>query len=166
MKWREEFRRIERERRAAVQSFKAAVAASDHVALANAIREVEVKGAWAPALRACKGLDPSDDFRSRFLRVWNMGGDGIRSDTNDDIALFVGLRALLPKYRGEDATLYRGDCMANRRRRTYGMSWTRDIDIARQFAEMYQPFHEGGAVILMAQVPRAAILCAVHDEED
>lgn len=159
-------RSFERDRRRAVAMFKNAVCASDHAGLGAAIEQVEAKGAWAVAMRACKGLDPSDDFRARFMRVWHMGGDGIRSETNDDIALMTGLRALLPKYSGGDVVLYRGDCFANRRHRTYGMSWTRDIEIARQFAEMYQPFHEGGAVLLKVHAPKEAIICAVHEDDE
>ena len=92
--------------------------------------------------------DVPNEFRERFLRgPWLVEGDHIRSEVSDDLILLDGLWSLLPRYRGPALILFRGDSMYNRQRRTYGVSWTESIEVARQYAErgLWRTF-KGGSV--------------------
>ena len=80
------------------------------------------------------------------------------ASVTDDIALATGLRALLPPYRGGGVTLYRSEGFPNRRRRTYGLSWTSDIRVARAFAESRAATYQGGAVLLRTFAPASAVI--------
>ena len=57
--------------------------------------------------------------------------------------------------------------MYNRQRRTYGVSWTESIEVARQYAErgLWRTF-KGGSVLLEAMAPPEAIVCAPAMFED
>ena len=84
--------------------------------------------------------------------------------------LAKALRVLLPPGEQVDRplTLYRGAGYREHARRIYGFSWTRSIDIAKQFASHWNG--EDGSVVLRATVPPAAILHARaksdHYDED
>src|SRR5262245_51916892 len=107
----------------------------------------------------------SPDMRAGWLRVWTKFGDDIRSEIQDDRVLIDGLRALLPPYRGPGLTLYRGDSAYNRRRRSYGPSWTSSRDAAEHFATGFWQSFVGGSVLLQTNAPPDAIVCApgLHD---
>lgn len=75
-----------------------------------------------------------DEIRQAFLRLWLRYGDGIRQETDNDLALAAGLRMLLPSYEGPPVRLYRGEGARNRKYRTYGLSWTTDRVVAESFA--------------------------------
>jgi len=52
----------------------------------------------------------------------------------------------------------------NRRRRTYGVSWSRSREVAAAFAQnLFQRTCEGGSVLLETDAPRAAIISAIKD---
>jgi hypothetical protein len=117
----------------------------------------------AKAFRAIgrgRGRGAPDAFRRAFAELWIVNGDDIRDQVNDDLALIGALRQLLPPYRGGPLTLYRGDSAFNRRRRTYGHSWTSSLDTARGFAYGVWRAFDGGSVVLKSIVPPAAIICA------
>jgi hypothetical protein len=62
---------------------------------------------------------------------------------------------------------YRGDQAGNRRRRTYGMCWSANRDVADSFAQ--RPScrgHELGSVLLETFAEPEAIICAVHAAAD
>jgi hypothetical protein len=62
-----------------------------------------------------------------------------------------------------DALLqYRGDSAWNRRRRTYGLSWTASREIAAGFAQGIWQTFDGGSVLLETDAPTAAVMCALH----
>jgi hypothetical protein len=61
---------------------------------------------------------------------------------------------------GPAMTLFRGDSGYNRRRRTYGLSWSSDRVVAESFATgLYQTF-DAGSVLLEVNAPTEAIICA------
>ena len=95
-----------------------------------------------------------------MLPLWVNHGDSLRSDFGNDLALADFLCALLPVYRGPDRVLYRTEFAFNRRRRTYGASWSADVVVGRCFAENSRRMYECGTVLLEARVPAAAIICA------
>jgi hypothetical protein len=73
---------------------------------------------------------------------------------------------VLPPYKGPAITLYRGDGARNRQRRTYGLSWTSNPDVAEAFAKGLYRNSMGGSVILQADVPAEAIICHVAADAD
>ena len=99
-----------------------------------------------------------DEVREAFLNVW-VERDGIRDDVKDDYLLLDALRQLLPKYRGPDMRLYRGESTQAHEDRTYGWSWTSSREVAHSFATHNQ-CHPLGAVVLRADVPAEAIFSA------
>jgi hypothetical protein len=111
------------------------------------------------AFRAVAEHSAPMEFRNIFSRVWQLDGDHIRSEVNDDRILIEGLRVLLPPYTGDARQLYRGDSMWNRRRRSYGLSWTTELEIARGFANNKQT-SKGGGVVLSTLAPALAIISA------
>ena len=87
-------------------------------------------------------------------------GDGWRSKVNDDLLVVDVLRCLLPPYKGPGLTLYRGDSAFNRRRRTYGMSWSASRSVAADFAQRNRRLYSDGSVLLEAEAPPDAIVFA------
>jgi hypothetical protein len=151
----------------AADAFVAAVSAGDIEALAASLDDVEMTSAWRLVFRRCARLtDVSEDMRQAMLRVWITSGDHLRSEVTDDLILKAGLRALLPRYQGPAVTLYRGDSLWNRRRRTYGLSWTTDEEVADGFAQgLWRTMH-GGSVVLYTVAEPEAVICAVETDED
>jgi hypothetical protein len=90
----------------------------------------------------------------------------MRDAANDDRALLDALRQLLPPYRGNPLTLYRGESAFNRRRRTYGPSWTSSLETARAFAYGVWRTFDGGSVVLKSLVPSDAIIYAPASHSD
>jgi hypothetical protein len=113
--------------------------------------------AWPAVLRALANESASDDAREGFLSVYVSYGDSLRNQVDKDLALADGLRALLPRYNGPAITLYRGKTAWNRQRRTYGLSWSASLDVARSFAES-SLFRQstGGSVLLETLAPPEA----------
>lgn len=124
-------------------------------------------GGWKHAMRAVSRLGSVPEAtKSFFLQVFMDKGDSIRQEC-DDLALLSGLRVLLPRYEGTGMQLYRGDSFLNRKHRTYGASWSSDIEVAQGFADGW--FHQcskGGSVLLEAYAPPEAIICAPHLIDD
>ena len=123
---------------------------------------------WRKAMCAIVRLDPDPPrrFREAMLGEWVRNGDYIREQSGDDLLLVGALRALLPRYAGPALRVWRGDSAWNRRRRTYGLSWSLDRDAAEGFARgMWQTF-SGGSVLLEADAPPDAIVCTIAAEQD
>ena len=119
---------------------------------------------WVRAARKLARLrPPSAAFRAEALDLWHRNGDHLRVEVGRDLVLVDILRVVLPPYAGSDLRLWRGEGALNRRQRTYGMSWTCDRAVARSFAENNRRRYVGGTVVLEADVPAKAILCADAD---
>jgi hypothetical protein len=99
-------------------------------------------------------------FRRHCLSIWLRHGDGFRSDITNDFLLIKLLHVLLPPYKGPALTLFRGETFWNRCRRTYGMAWTTNIEVARDYAGDKQRRSPSGSVVLSTCAPAAAIICA------
>jgi hypothetical protein len=76
------------------------------------------------------------------------------------------LRRLLPKYTGSPLRLYRGDSFRNHSRQTYGASWTTDRETAEAFATGALQTSADGSVLLVADAPAFAIVCALSEQVD
>lgn len=147
--------------RAAVHAFIDAVLAADGPACWRAIEEISARSMWLTAMRAvARNPATSDEFRRHFLAVYVSHGDRICSEMRDDLVLCEGLRALLPRYNGPALTIYRGEGHSNRRRRTYGLAWSADREVAKCFAANNVDKYRGGTVLLQAHASADAIICA------
>lgn len=101
-------------------------------------------------------------MRKRFARIWFDCGEHLRTEVGDDRVLVDGLRALMPPYRGRrPVVLYRGDSFWNRRRRTYGLCWSRARTIAEQHAQHQRKRYKDGSVLLQTTAPPEAIVCSL-----
>ncbi|QAU44197.1 hypothetical protein [Bradyrhizobium guangzhouense] len=149
-------RRLEKE-----SKFVEALRTSAEALLVEAMNDTE----WAPGLlRKLATLpDVPDSSRAMMLSAWIRWGDSWRNNVNNDVLLIDTLRNLLPPYRGGEVRLFRGDSAFNRRRRTYGMSWTVDRIVAESFAEGNASMYDGGTVVLETLAPSTAIICVPHD---
>ena len=140
-----------------------AVRASDVERFADALDALDHEDdAFTRAMRDVAKLPrPSAEFQSWCFQLWLCSGDHLRDLTNGANVLAAGLRVLLPPYTGPALTIYRGDSWFNRCRRTYGLSWTTSIEVARHFASdtMWRTF-VGGSVLLETMAPADAIVCA------
>jgi hypothetical protein len=105
-------------------------------------------------------------IRAYFLQKWISDGDSIRNEMREDRFLLPALRMLLPPYNGPAVRLYRGDSAFNRRRRTYGMSWSARRDVAEGFALGIWRRFRGGSVLLETLAPAEAIICVPHLHDD
>jgi hypothetical protein len=117
-------------------------------------------GGFTRAFKAIvRASDVPDDFRRAFLAYWISFGEGMRSDSDSDLVLMSALWKLLPTYSGPALTLFRGDSAYNRKRRTYGLSWTSSEEVARDFAQGIWRTFKGGSVVLKCTAPPGAIIC-------
>jgi len=166
--WQERIRAEERAKREALELFVRGCATGDAQVVFDAIDPLLFSGAMKTAFRRVGALGhvPAD-FRVRFLAFWMSAGDSIRSEVNDDLVLIQALRMLLPPYKGVGVTLYRGESAWNRSRRTYGTSWSAELEVADQWAQRdYLRSAKGGSVVLRTVAPPEAILCAVTHHHD
>jgi hypothetical protein len=152
----------DRRKQVSEQSFLEALKRADGERLADAFDDLAYK--WDPPfLRSLARLPPiSNEARALMLSVWIHWGDGWRNEVNNDLLLIDVLRNLLPPYTGEDVRLFRGESAFNRKRRTYGMSWTTDRSVAQSFAENHRDICGGGTVLLETVAPKDAIVCVPH----
>jgi hypothetical protein len=142
-----------------------AIRRGDRVALPEHIEQIDeyASRGWKRVFRGIAKLNRVNaDMREAWLRIYVARGDHIRIKVEDDLLLIGALRILLPRYRGPAVTLYRGDSFWNRRRRTYGLSWTSEREVAESFANRDWRTCEGGSVLLQTRAPPSAIICAPH----
>jgi len=119
------------------------------------------RGAWVAGFRKLVrtgGVHPN--IKDKFADIWVMWGDSLRNEINDDLLLIDAMRLLLAPYEGPAVTVYRGDSAHNRRRRTYGISWSSSLDVARDFAVSGCRYYDGGSVLIKALAPADAIVYA------
>ena len=160
-------RQSRRDTATAVRRFADVIGRCDVSGMMPAWLNLDSEFALAQALRAVSRLESvHPKMRERFLGFWIKHGDAIRCSVNDDLILIDALRKLLPPYEGPGLTLYRGDSAFNRRRRTYGISWTRDKGIARDFAMGIWQTFEGGSVLLAVDAPAPAIIARDGGRDD
>lgn len=151
-----------------VDRFIQAVLSGDTAGLRSTISSLSESGSLNAAFRRLVRRDQRahDDVRTEFAAHWKLWGDVLRDDLNDDLLLIDGLRLLLPAYEGSTTTLFRGDSARNRRRRTYGLSWSGSLEIARDFAVSVARRYEGGSVLLQVDAPPSAIVFSPGMQHD
>jgi hypothetical protein len=148
--------------RTIVRDFVTAVRTANLSLVLDLLEQIDERSLWLSAFRAVAKVPcPDDDFRLGFLRVWVHDGNTIRDKVDNDLVLVAGLRSLLPPYSGPAVTLYRGESAWNERRRTYGLAWSANVDVARDFATTGMCRRsKGGSVLLETLAPPEAIVCA------
>lgn len=159
---------MRRPERHVVRDFVEAVCTGNAELLLKCVEALEANMQWRAAMRAvANSRGAPDDFRKSLLALWVRDGDHLRQEVNDDLALADGLRAMLPPYTGPAITLYRGESARNRQRRTYGLSWSATVEVARTFTATgkYRTY-AGGSVLLETLAPTEAIICApvIHND--
>jgi hypothetical protein len=132
-------------------------------ALSKAVAQVEVNFVWRPTLRALvrRGVAGSEGLRLHFLDTYVAHGNHIRQEVEDDFLVAAALRLLLPVYQGLGLKLFRGESFFSRRRRSHGLSWSDDSEVARGYAESgVCRTPNGGSILLTVDAPAEAIICA------
>lgn len=103
------------------------------------------------------------DVQKAFAYFWVTSGDTVRDGLVNDLLLLDAMRSLLPPYPGPALVAYRGESFYNRRRRTYGMSWSKNQEVANNFAKVHGKNTHEGSVLLRAEVPSDAVILVVSD---
>ena len=174
----EDFRKeIARERRtslAVATAFAKAAEAGDVEAFYQAVDMMQfAMEGWRLAItKVAKLLAVPDQIRDAFLPIW-IETKMLPLKVGNRRVLADALRVLLPKCEIEGAMrLFRGAGGSERRRRAYGFSWTTRMDVARKFAEHWQPLKNGdfvhskdGGVVLETTAPADAVLLMREDPE-
>lgn len=106
-----------------------------------------------------QGVRPSHRIQIEFVNIYSTFGIGVSRQLLTDREAVSALRLLLPPYSGPAMELYRGECAHNYRLGAYGLSWTPDRGVAEGHAWSWLRL-PGGAVLLSADVPAAAIISA------
>lgn len=146
-----------------------AVGDGDIDAFTAALEAARYEPGLAPALRQIARMEkpPSAAFRRAVRDFLIRSGDILREETGNDLILVEALRVLLPPYRGGSLRVYRGDSAWNRRRRTYGYSWSLELNVADEFAAKEEwRRHLGGSVVLEADAPPEAIVSVIPESAD
>ena len=152
--------------RQAVDAFEKAISSGVIAQVHDAYTQLEITGTWSGAFQRIGRLGHTnklilpEKFKRWFLDEWTNKGDDFRDSVNDDRTLVQALLVLLPRYTGPAIQLFRGETFFNRRRRTYGASWTSTQSVAEGFARGNKRCYEGGSVVLVTVAPPEAIVCA------
>ena len=158
----EQLRKERRAAKTAADLFERACQTGDVAALYEAVDFINsTMDGWTAAIRrvARKVRRVSPKIRSAFQDVW-IQSKMLPLHVGDNRALCDAAKVLMPRYRGPAVRLFRGAAAGERRRRSYGMSWSADVSIAERFARGRQVWN-GGSVLLETRAPPAAIICAV-----
>ncbi len=122
-----------------------------------------VLGAFLSAAARTSGAPEA--VRSWFSVGW-VEDNHIWRDAATSGQLAKALRNLMPEYHGPARRLYRGETSWNRRRRSYGLSWTIHEEVAREFAECMATRYPDGTVLLATTAPAEAIISAPAEYND
>ena len=160
----------ERERKEALDNFERALHADElGKELYASMSRIDVAFCWREAMLRVLRIKEPLHINLRFANYhwWVHHAEHIRLEVGDDLLLTRALRKLLPPYQGGDKILYRGEYFRNRKFGTYGLSWTPLRSIATGFCtDAFRDCCTGGAVLLKANVPRAAIIAKIHKGYD
>ncbi len=152
-----------RETATRLQTYIAALISGDILSAGEAWRGMTGVFERRRAFQRVSRLQPLPRATREYMHgFWVAYGQEIRDEIGDDAILLRALGVLLPVYEGPDLTLYRGETMFCRRRGRYGISWTRDLAVAREFAAGEMRSCVGGSVVLRAAVPANAIIFSPH----
>ena len=105
--------------------------------------------------------------RRSFACLWFSHGDHFRDEIQNDLLLADALRKLMPVYRGiRPVLLYRGEAALNRRRRAYGLCWSRSRAVSESHAENNRACYKDGTLLLQTLARPEAIICSLVHHSD
>lgn len=162
----EALRNEERAAQAAALAFVQACRTGNATNLFKAVDQVNASvDGWLTAMRKLIKEIPTvnSDIQEAFLSVW-MRSKMLPLRVGDNRVLCDAARILLPRYRGSTVRLFRGAGTTERRRRTYGVSWSTDVAVAERFAEERRVM-DCGSVLLETLAPPKAIICEIQYPE-
>ena len=93
-----------------------------------------------------------------LLWLWISYGFHVARSLKDDLILVDVLKHLLPPYGGTGLTLYRGELYSRHQERTYGISWTRDPQVAKMFADRRRPDEGLGIIVTIDASPEMIVV--------
>jgi hypothetical protein len=154
--------------RQAAKTFSDGMRDGDPLKIAESLKLLSLTGAWRETFTVCARLTTvAAEAKVRFAEIWHQNGEYIRDQVNDELVLIRGLRKLLPACSGSPLTLFRGESMFNRQRRSYGLLWSTRVDEAERSADGMCRTVDGGSVVLRVEAPASAIFHApTHDGKD
>ena len=124
----------------------------------EALRELTESHGWRQvAEEAVRGRELPASFKDAFGTYWIEAGHHVREQVADDRLLCQMLRLTLPAHSEGSQTLYRGENLTRWKVGAVGLSWTRDIEVARMFGRGLNATRSGG-VLLVARFTPAAII--------
>jgi hypothetical protein len=149
-----------RQSRQAGADFAAACLSGDVSAFERAVYacgELTVEG-WRHAFRNLLKIERvHPGIIKPFLSVW-IENKSIARHFESDLPVVKALRKIFPPYTGEPVHLYRGEFHRAWKRRTYGIAWTADPEIAEKFATDTRQCSLGGSLIIETIAPPEAII--------
>lgn len=113
---------------------------------------------WGTLIRALITRPPKDGaIADRFHTIWHTSHHHIRELVGDDELLMDMLWTWLPRYRGQDLVLYRGENIDRLELGRIGTAWSVNEKTAQMFASGWNATGNGG-VILETTAPAGAII--------
>ncbi|WP_441229440.1 hypothetical protein AB7828_03795 [Tardiphaga sp. 215_C5_N2_1] len=150
-----------------VSDFVAAIEGGEAGSVRCAMFEARMTGRLHLVFRALSAIPlPSTASRIAFRAFLTEQGLHIRDALRDDGLMLEVLRNWLPFHRGSDVVLYRGETGHNHVRRSYGVFWTSDREIASMFGRGVNRCRFSGGVLLTAVVSAGAILTDFTADSD
>ncbi|MGH9711858.1 MAG: hypothetical protein ACRD5M_00975 [Candidatus Acidiferrales bacterium] len=101
---------------------------------------------------------PNEGLGADLLWLWISYGFHVARSLKGDLILVDVFKHLLPPYGGAALTLYRGELNSRHRDRTYGISWTPDLRVARMFADRRYPDEGTGVVLKTDALPEMIVV--------
>jgi hypothetical protein len=137
-----------------LQEFSRALRDRDSDAAVACMRALDRLDCWHAAF-AQLITDPASVVPGEsVVWLWISYGFHVSASLQGDRVLTAVLKALLPPYSGAGINLYRGEAADRYQKRILGMSWTTDIQVARNFARSREP---AGIVLKLEASPKMGL---------
>ena len=102
----------------------------------------------------------SPEIKDLFHTHWTECGHIIRQCVANDVQLVVALKVVLPRYRGPELLLYRGESVERWKAGQLGLCWTTQQATAQIFACGLNAIEPYGGVMLSALAAEASIIAS------
>lgn len=102
----------------------------------------------------------TEEFKAEFHLFWIQCGEFIRKQIKDDKLLVDMLWEMLPRYKGKELVLYRGENIQRFKNNCIGLCWTEDLKVAKKFSTRNACDH--GGIILSATFSEKSIIAGIH----
>ena len=129
------------------------------------VRALNRLDCWPQAVdQLMTGYSPNIPTGRALLSFWNTYGlYSIPRGLRENMPLLVdAFRYLLPPYTGKGLTLYRGELESRHVRGIYGISWTPNLDKAKEFANRRSPDEGHGVVLRLDAIPKLIVAALRH----